>query len=127
MKQSDCVSIKKMIFYCDQIDALMDRFGRDLDAFKRDFAYQYAVNMCILQIGELVNHLTPEALAENAQVPWRLIRAMRNTFAHDYERTKLSIVWHTMNEDIPILRRQLVAVLNATALMSEEKDKNVPG
>lgn len=123
MKQSDGVSIKKMIFYCDQIDALMDRFGRDLDAFKRDFAYQYAVNMCILQIGELVNHLTPEALAENAQIPWRLIRAMRNTFAHDYERTKLSIVWHTMNEDIPALRRQLVFVLNAMAPDDEGREE----
>ena len=112
MKQNDCVTIRKMILYCDQIDKLMDRFGRNPDAFRNDFAYQYAVGMCILQIGELVNRLTPDALAENTQIPWRLIRAMRNTFAHDYERTKLSIVWYTMIEDIPALRRQLTSILD---------------
>lgn len=113
MKQTDIAVLKKMILYCDQIDEMTDRFGRTVDAFQSDFAYQYAVGMCILQIGELVNKLTPEALAETVQIPWRLIRAMRNVYAHNYERTRIDIVWNTVSEDIPVLRRQLAAILDA--------------
>ena len=114
MRQSDCVILQKMVLYCDQIDELMDRFGRDLESFESDYAYQYAVGMCIMQIGEMANRLTPEALVETAQIPWRLIRAMRNVFAHDYEHTKLALVWNTMNEDIPVLRKALTAILGAS-------------
>ena len=59
------------------------------------------------------NHLSPEALSENVQIPWRLIRAMRNVYAHDYERTKLETVWQTVTEDIPALKSQLQSILDA--------------
>ena len=114
MKQTDRAILRKMILYCEQIDALMSRFGRDFETFQTDFAYQYATGMCILQIGELVTRLSSEAIAETVQIPWRLIRAMRNAFAHDYEHTKLIIVWNTLNEDIPVLRGQLQVILDAT-------------
>ena len=54
MKQADRIILEKMIGYCDQINAMMERFGRSWEAFSRDMAYQLAVNMCILQIGELI-------------------------------------------------------------------------
>ena len=111
MKQADRTVIQKMIDYCDQVDSLRTRFGDHIDSFRQDFAYQYAAGMCILQIGELVNRLSPEALSENVQIPWRLIRATQNVYAHDYERTKLETIWQTMTEDIPVLRRQLKSIL----------------
>ncbi|MBE5808953.1 MAG: DUF86 domain-containing protein [Clostridiales bacterium] len=112
MKQADRTIIEKMIGYCDQISAMMERFGRDLESFRQDKAYQYAVSMCILQIGELINRLSPEVMETNVQVPWRLIRAMRNVFAHDYDRTKPLTVWQTITEDIPALRAQLLSMLD---------------
>ena len=36
----------------------MDRFGAEETMFNTDYAYQYAVGMCIIQIGELVTRLT---------------------------------------------------------------------
>ena len=113
MTQTDQMTIRKMIAYCDQTGLLIERFGHSLDAFQKDFAYQYAVGMCIVQIGELVNRLSPEAMTENVQIPWRLIRAMRNVYAHDYEKTKPLTVWQTITEDIPVLREQLNAIVNA--------------
>lgn len=58
MKRHDSIVIKKMITYCDQIDEMMDRFGAEETMFNTDYAYQYAVGMCIIQIGELVTRLT---------------------------------------------------------------------
>lgn len=122
MKQTDRAVLTKMILYCDQIDELIRRFGRSLEAFECDYAYQYATGMCILQIGELVNKLSPDALVETVQIPWRLIRAMRNVYAHDYEHTKPDIVWNTITEDIPALRQQLAAILNAASQTAEDQN-----
>ena len=111
MRQADKTVIRKMIEYCDQIATLTKRFGCSFEAFRDDFAYQYAVGMCIIQIGELVNRLSTDALAETVSIPWRLIRAMRNVYAHDYDRTKPLTVWQTVTEDIPALRGQLSELL----------------
>ncbi|MBQ8073223.1 MAG: DUF86 domain-containing protein [Clostridia bacterium] len=56
---------------------------------------------------------SPEALAESIQIPWRLIRAVRNVYAHDYEKTKPETVWQTITEDIPVLRSQLQALIDS--------------
>lgn len=61
--------------------------------------------MNILQIGELVTHLSEEYLnATNKQIPWRQIRALRNIYAHAYEAVDDERVWEIVNKDIPELQ-----------------------
>ena len=62
--------------------------------------------MCIIQIGELVSRLSEEFMEVNNQIPWYAIKAMRNLHAHDYDRVDLSVVWHTLTEEIPELKSQ---------------------
>ncbi len=112
MKHSDQVILQKIIYYCNEIDMLMNRFGKSQEAYEQDRAYQYAVSTCIVQIGELVARLTEETLAANDSIPWRAIRGMRNIYVHDYEKTKYKTIWQTMTEDIPALRRQLLELLD---------------
>ncbi len=38
-------------------------------------------------------------------VPWRSIRGMRNIFAHNYGAIDTRIIWHTINDDIPLLSK----------------------
>lgn len=63
--------------------------------------------MCIIQIGELANRISEETREANANIPWHAIRGMRNLYAHDYENVDLEIVWNTLLEDIPELKRGL--------------------
>ena len=82
-------------------------YHSDIYVFKTDISFQYACNMCIIQIGELVSRLSDEFLEQYRQIPWHAIKAMRNLHAHDYDRVDLDIVWNTLQEDIPDLKRQL--------------------
>ncbi len=107
MKNEDIVILKKMIKYCNDIHTLMDRFDRDFEQYKKDISFQYACNMCIIQIGELANRLSDEIKEANKEIPWRAIRGMRNLHAHDYENVDLEIVWNTLLEDIPALEGNL--------------------
>ena len=107
MKQADQAVLIKIIGYCDDISAILERFSKSRDLYDQDKVFQYAVNMCILQIGELASHLSDEFRSETAHIPWRLIRATRNLFAHNYEKAESQLMWQTITEDIPLLKQQL--------------------
>ena len=111
MKQADVTLLKKMIGYCDDITAMVQRFGADEAVYRKDRAYQYATSMCILQIGELAGRLSDEGKAASPEIPWRLIRGMRNIYAHNYEKAEPRILWQTITEDIPALRGQIQGIL----------------
>lgn len=111
MKNEDIQIIKKMIKYCSDIGALMERFNTDFERYKMDISFQYSCNMCIIQIGELANRLSDETKESCPNIPWRAIRGMRNLHAHDYENVDMEIVWNTLQEDVPILKQNLEAIL----------------
>lgn len=107
MKNEDILIIKKMIKYCDDINTLMTRFDTDFERYKADISFQYSCNMCIIQIGELANRVSDETKEDSKSIPWRAIKGMRNLHAHDYENVDLEIVWNTLLEDIPALKKSL--------------------
>lgn len=111
MYDKDRAIVEKIIKYCLDVDFLMKKYQSDFQTYRTDISFQYACNMCIIQIGELVGRLSDEFLEKHTQIPWRAIRGMRNLHAHDYERVDLSIVWNTLTEDIPDLLKQLKMLL----------------
>lgn len=111
MKNEDIVIIKKIIKYCNDINTLLVRFNKDFKLYKKDISFQYACNMCIIQIGELANRLSEEVKETHKDIPWRAIKGMRNLHAHDYENIDLEIVWNTLVEDIPALKEDIEKLL----------------
>ena len=111
MKNEDVLIIKKILKYCNDIENLLIRFDTDFEKYKTDISFQYACNMCIIQIGELANRLSEEAKENTKNIPWRAIRGMRNFHAHNYENVDLEIVWNTLLEDIPVLKQNLKKIL----------------
>ena len=103
----DRVVIRKMIEYCLDIQFLLEKYKNDFSVYESDISFQYSCNMCIIQLGELVNRLSDKCIENNQNIPWHAIRAMRNLHAHDYENVDLEIVWNTLQEDIPLLKEQL--------------------
>ena len=91
--------------YCHQIDTAHRDFGSSKERFAQSTTYQSAVAMCILQIGELVNHLSDEFKQSNLQVPWHKIRGMRNYVAHEYGSIDLDVVWYVATNSICELKK----------------------
>ena len=110
---------EKIIRYCEQINQIAERFGKTYEAFHDDFAYQNACAMCIFQIGELGSRLPEDFRAKYDQIPWKLIRAMRNMFAHEYEKVNIEEVWGTIETDIPILKARCEEILHSLRGESE--------
>ena len=108
MSQTDKLILGKIIRYCDDIASILDQIDRSFERYEHESVYQYALSMCLLQIGELVSHCSPALIDANPDIPWKYARAMRNLYAHDYGSARLDIVWTTLTEDIPAFRRQII-------------------
>ena len=105
MDKLDWQKIIQIRTYCEDIEAFIERFGRDFQIFTEDRAYFNAVAMCILQIGELANSLSEEFRQNtNTQIPWRMNRGMRNVLAHSYGEIDEEVICETANHDIPRLK-----------------------
>lgn len=105
MSIRDEIVLKKIIQYADEIGQTIFRFKLTQDSFAEDFVARNAISMCILQIGELVGKLTDSFKAENDEMPWREIKAMRNIAAHNYGEIDIDILWETATCDIPNLKK----------------------
>jgi len=46
------------------------------------------------------------------KVPWKEARGMRNLLIHEYFRIEHEEVWKTLNEDLPKLKIQILAIIN---------------
>ncbi|MCI5687634.1 MAG: DUF86 domain-containing protein [Emergencia sp.] len=107
----DVITIRKMLNYCKDIEALMDKYERNFQLYQTEISYQYSCNMCIIQIGELVSRLSEEFLEKHSEIPWHAIKAMRNLHAHDYDNINFEIVWETLTKDIPELEEALQKII----------------
>jgi len=77
--------------------------------------------MCILQIGELVGHLSDNVTVKYSEMPWKQIKGIRNVAAHGYEEFDVDILWQTLKSDLPSLRDYCGKIIE-TELQQSESD-----
>jgi uncharacterized protein with HEPN domain len=81
--------------------------GMSFAEFEQDAKTVKAVLYNLAIIGEAVNQLLPEVEFLYPEIPWIDIRGIRNVIIHEYFRVDLSIIWETIQTDLPPLVRQL--------------------
>lgn len=93
--------VRRVLAVCDVLAEFADV---GLEEFVDDIRSQWAVEMGLVRIGEAINRIPDEVLAEFADQPWRQIVAMRNFSAHQYDDLDPSRVWRTITQSVPALR-----------------------
>lgn len=97
-----------------------------------DSDFRDSVSMNLLQIGELVGHLSEEYRQSTAgDIDWRAIRGMRNFFAHGYGAMDVALIWRTAIENVPSLSMFCQSEIDcfyvlgqeSVALAEEEEDE----
>ena len=121
LSERDASILEHLIKHCKTIADCLHRFGNDIGSFKKDRIFRDAVGMNILQIGELVSHLSEEYLSDTKeQIPWRQIRALRNIYAHAYETVDDERVWEIVNNDIPMLQHFCEEQINSRSFFDND-------
>lgn len=72
---------------------------------------QRAVLMTMLNIGELIKHLTPHFRNKHSEISWKAIAGLRDSVAHTYYKISMQRIWISVREDIPVLSRQIADLL----------------
>jgi uncharacterized protein with HEPN domain len=101
--------------------AAIDRIARyvnelPLDEFIQNEQAVDAVIRNFIVIGEAASHVPVEVAQRYPDIPWATIRGMRNAAVHDYVNISLQTIWNTSKDDLPLLRSQLQALLDAEQL-----------
>lgn len=85
--------------------------GMDFQAFANDAKTLKAVELDFIVIGEAANQIPDEVVIDNPQVPWQLMRAMRNRLVHVYFSVSAQLLWDTIQNDLPALVSPLEILL----------------
>jgi uncharacterized protein with HEPN domain len=121
IKDRDKQAIEHIVQYCDDISSAAKRFGNSFESFSKDPLYRHACTMCILQLGEMSNHLSDNFKKHYKEISWGSIRGMRNIAAHNYGHIDLEITWEIISYDIPNLKDFCEKVLHNQRSLEDSK------
>ncbi len=104
--------------HIDEAIERIQRYTRDLDdqRFRSDSLVQDAVIRNLEVIGEAsrnIERAAPEFAAAQPGLPLGAAWEMRNVLAHGYFKVDLSIVWNTIERDLPLLQAKVREILAA--------------
>ena len=102
------IIVEKMIRYSEKVLGYCD--GVDYDQFLGDSKLVEACVFNLSQMGELANEVDDDFAGKYPSVPWRQIYGLRNRIVHDYEGVNLQLVWQIIQDDLPVLIRELQGI-----------------
>lgn len=102
MQEPDCIRIKHILDACESISRFsQNRTREDLDT---DEMLSFAIVRAVEIIGEAASKITIESRQKIPELPWNEIIGMRNRLAHGYFDINHSIIWATIQKDIPVIQ-----------------------
>jgi uncharacterized protein with HEPN domain len=77
--------------------------GVDFETFENDEEIMDAVIHNLTVIGEAANHIPIEVTGRNPEIPWRQMIDLRSFAIHSYWNLLPSVIWDTIQNDLPPL------------------------
>ena len=83
------------------------------ETFENDEEIMDAVIHNLTVIGEAANHVPAEIVGRHPEIPWRQMIDLRNFSVHAYWNLRPSVIWDTIQNDLPQLVGPLRKLLPA--------------
>jgi len=86
--------------------------GMDFSAFQADEKTNAAVERKLLVLSEAARRLGDDAERLCPGIPWENIRGIGNWLRHQYDRVDPSVIWQTVERDLPPLKLAVGKILD---------------
>jgi uncharacterized protein with HEPN domain len=105
------------LFLQHMLDALnkIELFCQALS--EEDFIHDDKTNLAVARlleiIGEAARHISDEMIELLPEIPWKDMVGLRNILIHEYFGVDLGIVWSTIKQDLPLLKKVISKYLES--------------
>ncbi len=109
MKRDDTVYLRHIL---DAI-GLIEEYTSDMsenEFFSNSMARDAVVRQMEI-MGEAAGNVSDDFQEKHPEVPWGKMTGIRNKFVHEYFNVNYAIVWDTVNEDLPVLKKTIETIL----------------
>jgi len=106
--------LRDIVEACDQVLSFVK--GMSASELLASELHKAAILQKLTVIGEAAARLPTTFREAHTEVEWRDIVAFRNIVVHAYFAVQWDIVWATVKDDVPQLRRQVLEILQAEEL-----------
>ncbi len=107
--KDDSVYLRHILDAIEKIEQYMG--NHTLEEFEEDSLLQDGIIRGLEVIGEASSHLSPEMREKMSNINWASVIAMRNKLIHEYFGVDLEIVWKTILDYLPILKKEIKRVM----------------
>ena len=83
------------------------------DGFSKNTTVQDAVIRRLEIIGEATKNLPDEFKNRYPEIEWKKIAGLRDVIVHGYFHLSLKLVWKITQNNIPILKKEITAILDS--------------
>lgn len=109
MEKDDSIYLQHVL---DAINTIQEYLqGVNEEKFKATRLLQDGAIRQIEIIGEAVRHISKDIRKAYPEIPWQDIAGMRDKLIHDYFGVDIEKVWDTAQQDLPVLKEQVVGIL----------------
>ena len=108
MRQDDCYLLDMLVA---ARKAVLFAQGLTYEQFAQSDLHQNAIFKVLEIVGEAASRLSDNARNAHPEIPWSDVRAFRNRIVHAYFEIDLRVVWKIVNDDVPVLIRDLERIV----------------
>ena len=106
--KKDKAYLKDILEAISDIDVFIAKINEA--EFYKNKEKKYAVVRALEIIGEAAKNLSKELRTKHKEIPWKEIAGMRDKLIHWYFGIKWELVWETVKNKIPELKKQLLKI-----------------
>ena len=109
-RHDDTVALRHMRDHAaEAVDLACNRSRADLDANR---LLSLGLTRLVEIVGEAAYRVSSTTRDDHPSIPWGQIVATRNRLIHGYDQIDLDVLWRIVSLELPLLIRQLDAILS---------------
>ena len=103
---------ERILHILDAIENIEDfTEGLTYEAYMDDFKLRLALVKLFEIMGEAVSSISSEIQEDNPEIEWAIIKSVRNVLVHEYFGIDYKVIWNSIQENIPELKKHLQEIL----------------